>query len=370
MTHIFISFLFYNIILFIFYVQYRRGLYYINKQHLVFYTVLLIAFGTYGGGEGDYLHYKEIVEEIHTLGDVFIYTSMEKQYNYLAYLLDGNYHLWRFIVYSIQFIGLGWFLKKAKLNTYPVLVTFTSLFLVTSVYGRVYWGGIYYFMGLYLLIEKKNPFYLIAILLCFVSHTSNLILIALLPLGFIRLRRWYFLIIICSAGIILALFNDYFNLLIESGGVDGAEYLNSKLSNYSKSTNYLNNFFGNSIGEKIIFLLRHIPILFILLSIFKLFMTSYNRYKSIYKPLQRVINVYLGINLVALVFLFADMNNGTYFYRVLAMTFFPLTLILPSMIRIGNLRAKTFNLYILMFILTTEASYFKDLYYAYSEGNF
>ena len=155
MVHIIISFLFYNLLLIIFYRHYKKGDYYINKSDLFFYTILLIAFGTYGGGEGDYLHYKKAVENIHSLADVFYYTGMEVQYYYLAYLSEGSYTLWRFFIFSIQFFGLGWFLYKAKLNTYPILLTFTSLFLVTSVYGRVYWGVIYFFMGCYLLIEKR-----------------------------------------------------------------------------------------------------------------------------------------------------------------------------------------------------------------------
>ncbi len=36
--------------------------------------------------------------------------------------LNGNYFLWRFVLYSIQFIGFSWFLYKAKLNTYPIFL--------------------------------------------------------------------------------------------------------------------------------------------------------------------------------------------------------------------------------------------------------
>lgn len=368
MGHILLSFLFYNILVIIFYTHYKRGDYFINKRHLFFYTLLLIAFGTYGGGEGDYLHYKEAIENIHSLADVLYYKGMEIQYYYLAYLLEGNYTIWRFVVFAVQFIGLGWFLYKAKLNTYPVLLGFTSLLLVTSIYGRVYWGVIYFFMGCYLLIEKKNPLYLIAVALCYFSHTSNLILIALLPLSFINLKKWHIVLIIALFGTIITVFNDYFSTLIDNGGVEGADYLNIKVNSYSIQTSNYNNFWGNSIGEMIIFMLRHIPLLLILLKILFYFLRSYGDFEKIYKPLQRVINVYLGINLVALVFLFADMNNGTYFYRVLAMSFFAITLMLPYMVDHKIITKRIFNVYIVLFLVASEANYLKDLYYAYMGG--
>jgi hypothetical protein len=141
--HIILSFLFYNIILIIFYRHYKRGDYYIGKWNLVLYTIILIAFGVYGCGEGDYLHYKDKMSLYHSLADVYYYDMMEIQYNYLAYLVNGNYDLWRLVVFSVQFIGLSWFLYKAKLNTYPVLLSFITICLVISIYGRAFWGLIY-----------------------------------------------------------------------------------------------------------------------------------------------------------------------------------------------------------------------------------
>lgn len=369
MAHIILSFLFYNFLILIFYSHYKRGHYYVKKSNWILYILLFIAFGTYGGGEGDYLQYKEAVESIHSLADVLYYNSMEIQYYYLAYLLDGNYNLWRLIIFSIQFLGLGWFLNKARLNTYPVLIAFTSLFLVTSVYGRVYWGVIYFFIGFYFLVEKKNPLYLLVVALCYVSHTSNLLLVALLPLGFIELRKWHLVLIILLFSTITAAFNDYFNLFLESGGVEGADYINGKVDTYSSSTSmYVHSFLGDSIGEKLVFLLRHVPLLIMLIQILSLFIGSNNRFETIDKPFRRIINVYLGLILASLVFLFADLNNGTYFYRVLAMTFFPITILLPYLVKNHYIKKRAFNYYIFLFLFATEVNYLKDIYYAYVAG--
>ena len=342
MGHILLSFLFYNILVIVFYSHYRRGHYYINKTNVLLYTILLIVFGTYGGGEGDYLHYKETVENVHSVWDVLQTGGLEPQYTYLAYLLDGNYLLWRLVIWSIQFLGLGWFLYKAKLNTYPVMLVFTSLFLVTSCYGRVYWGVIYYFMGLYLLIERKNPLFLMAIALCYISHTSNLVLIALLPLGFINLKRWHLVVIIICFGTIITSFNDFFTSLSQNGGIEGADHFNSRLRAYSGGENEIS-YWGNSIGEKTIFVLRHAPLFILLFSIVKLFIYSYNKYKQIYTPVRRIMSIYLALNVVSFIFLFADMGSGAYFYRVLAMSFFPISLFLPYLTLSKLISRKTFN---------------------------
>ena len=249
-----------------------------------------------------------------------------------------------------------------------MLIAFTSLFLVTSIYGRVYWGVIYYFIGLYLFIENKKPLYLILVALCYVSHTSNLILIALLPLGFWELKRWHLVLIIVLFGSITSLFNDYFNLILDEGGIDGADYLNGKVNSYTTSGQFVFSYWGNSIGEKIIFLLRHVPLIFVLFRIMKIFMGDNKEFKLFDKPFRRIIYVYIGVNLISFVFLFADMKTGTYFYRVLAMSFFPITLILPYLMVKKQMTKHSFNLYIILFLIASEANYLKDMYYAYVAG--
>lgn len=151
--HILLSFLFYNCLLYNVWKHYSKGDYYIGKKSIIIYVLLFISFGTYGGGEGDYIHLKQIVESFQDLSDVFFRQGMEIQYNYLAYYVGGNYTLWRLAIYSVQFIGLGWFLYKAKMNTYTFLICFISLSLVSSVYGRSVWGVIYFYMGIYLFVE-------------------------------------------------------------------------------------------------------------------------------------------------------------------------------------------------------------------------
>lgn len=371
MSHILLSFLFYNVILLIFYSHYRRGHYYIKKKHLVFYTALLIAFGTYGGGEGDYLHYRERMTLFQSLYDVLYYDMMEVQYNYLAYLVNGNYNLWRLVIFSVQFIGMSWFLYKAKLNTYPVYLCFITYLLISSVYNRSYWGPIYYFMGIYLLLEKKNPLFLIAIALNYFSHTQNIVLFALLPLAFFDLKKWHLISSVLLFGIVVIVIRDVFTSILDTGGIVGGiesgDYINKKAQEYSEGKLGA---FGNSIGEYIMFIFRYVPMAVIVLTWLNLIFNHHNKYLSFYKPLRRVLNIAISVVLLSLIVLFANIGGGTFFYRILAMALFPLCIILPSMVKNGTLSKKSFNFYILIFIIGSELSYLKDLYYAYAGGNY
>lgn len=366
MGHILLSFLFYNILLVIFYNRYNRGHYYIMKSDLVLYTILLIAFATYGSGEGDYLHYGEVVPMFQTLFDVTYYNGMEIQYNYLAYIVGGNYDLWRLVIFSVQFIGMSVFLYKARLNTYPIFLSFVTICLVLYTYQRSYWGVIFYFMGLYLLLKKKNPLFFIVVALCYVSHTQNMALLVLLPLGFIEIRKWELVVVFLFIGIIAVKLKEYFTIYLDSGSVEDASYINSKARAYSEGD--LGNF-GSSFGEYVIFMFRYVPVALIILTWIKMILKRRILYLSFDKPYRGMMNITIGLMITSLVVLFASLGAGTFFYRIAAMTLFPISILLPYMVEQKALRKKSFNFYILIYIFVAELGYIKDVYYAYANGN-
>lgn len=365
--HILLSLLFYNVLLLIVWNHYKKDHYYIKKSNLFILTLLLVAFGTYGGGEGDFWKYKDMVEATHTLFDVTFSNGMEMQYYYLAYLLDGNYYLWRLVLFSIQFLGLSWFLNKAKLNTYPIILCFISFCLVSSIYGRSFWGAVFYFMGVYLLLEKKNPLFLIAIALSYVSHTQNIVLFAMLPLAFIDIKKWHILLFILLFGTLASLLSDTFTSILDTGGIEGADYMNDRMESYRDSELGA---FGNSIGEYIITVLRYVPMALVFITWFGLIFLKRDVYLSYYKPYRRVLNISIGLLLASVVVLFASLGGGTFFYRILGMVSFPLIILIPYMVETKTIKRKTFNMYIFIFAITTELNYLKDIYYALANGNF
>lgn len=368
MFHIFLSFIFFNIIVYDLYGHYKRGGYYVKTKDLYRFVILFILFGTYGGGEGDFLHYKDIVEGYNTMSDVLFYTGMEQHYVYLSYLVGGNYYLWRFVLFSFEFLGFGFFLYKSKLNTYPILLSFATLCLITSVYGRAAWGGIYFFFGVYLLIEKKNPLYLIAIILSYVSHTSGLVRIFLLPLAFINIKRWHIIAIVLIFGSLVVAFREKFTDIINSGGIDyeGAEYINDRLQTYGEGGS--KSYFGKSLGTAITIILKDILVVSILYSITKSIFKNRNGYLSMYKPLRGVINISLGIVLLSFIVLAASVGSAPFFYRIFDMSTFMVSIILPCLTQSNFFTKRRYENYIYWFIFYSEFGYLRDLYYAYANG--
>ena len=365
MGHILLSFLFYNIVLLIIYRHYKRGEYYINKKNLFYYTLLLIGFGTFGNGEGDYLHYRDTVEMFQSFADVLSDYGMELQYNYLAYYVGGNYTLWRLVIFSIEFIGMSLMLYKAKLNTYPVLLSFIAICLVLYTYQRSYWGVIFYFLGLYLLFKKKNPLFLIIIALAYFAHTQNLVLLALLPLGFVKIKSWQLVLVFLMIGTLATVLGDFISSIINSGGIEGADYINNKLSAYDGGKI---SYFGSSLGEVLIFILRYIPVLILTLLFVKTIMISRGKYINIESPYRSLMNLCIGIVITSVVVLFASLGTGTYFYRILSMSLFPISILLPYMYENKLLTMPGFNTFVSLYILVAELGYVKDIYYAFSSG--
>lgn len=367
MGHIFLSGLFYNIILIILYRHYKRGEKYIKTKDLVFYTILLIVFGTWGSGEGDYLHYKERVETFNTLFDVTSVTGMEVQYNYLSYLVNGNYTLWRLVIFTIQFAGMSWFLYKAKLNTYPVYTSFVAICLLMYTYQRSYWGIIFYFMGLFLLIERKNPLYIIPIILCYFAHTQNVIVLLFLPFAFIDIKRWHIASMIAFFGVITSLFRDLFVSILNSGSNADSRYFNEKASLYGESNG---NYLGGSIGENVLFILRYLPVIILAISWGYMILKDRKTYMACLKPYRSFINTVLGLVTLALLFFLSSLGSSLFVYRILSMTLFPIAILLPYFAENDRKKMESFTKYLWVYIVCSEISCIKDFYYAYMGGGF
>lgn len=227
---------------------------------------------------------------------------------------------------------------------------------------------IFYFIGLFLLIEKKNPLFLVVIGLCYFSHTQNVALLALLPMGFIKLKSWHLIAIVPFLGLIAVYFKDYLLAIIDSGGIEDADYLNSKIHTYGEGgTNY----FGSSAGEFLLFVFRYVPMVVVVLTWGKMILTNKKMYNSLGISYRGIMNITLGLVIAAVIVLSASsLGIGIIFYRVLAMALFPLVLLLPYMVDKKMLKKRTFNKILLVYMFCSEYSYMKDLYYAYVSGTF
>lgn len=362
MQGLILSIIFYNIILFIIYSKYKKGYTYISGKSMFFYMLLFIAYGTYGTHVGDYLRVNEMVEYIGQSPDYIIAGNFEPQYSMLAKFVHGNYVLWRLIINSIAFIGLGYFLHKSNLNDYRTLLLFTALSLFLVACNRGQWGQIYFFFGLYLCYYRKWSYLLLTIAAYF-SHASLLVLFALIPISFLKINKYLAVLFLGVVVLSLGYFQDSFDALV-STGIDN-EYYNAKLNSYTNQNT--NNFFGASIGETIQSLLSFAPkyVFYFYLS-YLLFKNRYNDDQD--KARNAIMIVSLILFWSSIVCNFLDLGTGTIARRLFEMTSIPM-LILVRYVFVDE-KEKYYDKLIKWEILAMEVQFAFFIYYAYANPHF
>lgn len=362
MEGLILSFIFYNIIVWLIYKHYKRGEYNISKKNLFYYTMLFIAFGAYGNHLGDYWRINELVEFYGNTPTFDIGRAMEKQYFLLAKLVHGNYVLWRLSISTIAFVGFAFFLKKAEMDNYPTLMLFATLCLFWTAGHRGWWGYIYYFFGIYLFFKKRNPIYLLIAGLSYFSHSSTILLLALLPVSFFRFNKYVAFALMIGLSLALGILQEGFNDIAANGMEN--EYYSQKIESYSSQT--ANNFFGSSIGEYIQSFFGLVPKYLFMFYMGKLLLFDSSFRYQMSKEQNAVTNVSFILFVVSIIAYFMDLGSGTIAYRILTMSTFPI-LILSQYVLVGNYEKyrPRMNLW---FFLSIEFTYIFSIYYAHVHG--
>ena len=349
--------LLFHVTLLLCYIPYRQGKFYISNSKLCFFMILFILLGTYGNHFGDYFRYSEMIEIYGKSPWYDIGISMEPQYYYLAKIVDGSPTLWRLIIYSIEFIGLGFFLKKSNMNTYPTLLFFIVSCLFWATGHRAWWGLVYFFFGTYLCFYKRNYLYLLFCLAVLYSHSSHFILFCLLPIAFLRFNKYVAIFVIIMMLSSLNVFQDYFNTILIEGMED--EYASQKIHTYSSQGGQ--KFFGDSIGEILQNVTSKVPIYIFYIYLF--IRVIFNRNFRINMPTEvnAIVNISFCLFMAALVFNLIDTNSGIFATRILTMCSFSAILIAPKVL-IGN-KEKYYHKLIKWKWISIELTYIIALYY-------
>lgn len=362
MEGLILSFIFYNIIVLLIYMHYKQGEYEVTTKQLIVFTLLFIAFGTYGNHLGDYWRINEMIEFYGKTPSDDFGSSMEKQYYALAKFVNGNYVLWRFIINCIAFGGLAFFLRKSKMANYPTLLLFATMCLFWVAGHRGWWGYIYYYFGVYLFFRDKKVIYLILVAFSYFSHSSNILLLLLLPIGFLKINRFYIVIVCLFISLGLNIFQEYFNIIAESG--IGNEYYSDKLQTYSSQN--ANNFFGSSIGEYLQNFFILVPKYLFMFYILKQLLSK-KYYINNMRPEENAITHICIISfLVSIAAFFMDLGSGTIAFRLFTMSTFPI-LLLSNYFLIGNKKKYKFKM-MKCFFISIELVYIFSIYYASIHG--
>lgn len=362
MEGLILSFIFYNIIVWLIFRHYRRGEYNISTKDLIWFSILFIAFGTYGNHLGDYWRLNEMIEFYGKTPDFDIGRAMEVQYYLLAKWVNGNYVLWRLSINVVAFVGLAFFLRKSNMDNYPTLLLFATMCLFWAAGHRGWWGYIYYFFGIYLFYKTNKLWYLIFALFSYYSHSSTIILIALLPITFFKFNRFVAIGLIVFFSLGIGIFQEYFDNIVSTGLDD--EYYSQKLESYANQN--VNNFFGSSIGEYLENTFSKVPKYLFMLYMSK--MVIFNKFyvETMSREQNALTNVSIILFFVSVMALFMNLGSGTFASRILSMSTFPI-LFLVNHVLVGN-KAKYTPKMTMCFLLSIEFTYIFSIYYAHVHG--
>lgn len=202
------------------------------------FFILFVILAVFAYHTGDFSHYQEIVETVYYRN---AYLPLEPFYGYLINFTNGNYYLWRLIVWGVYFLILRKVLIIYKANSYLTLLLYSGLILPSAVEGRWVLGMVVLLCGYIQLMHKRFVCKIFALILLALSvqlHNSMLIILALIPFSLIiDIRKKYILIASC---LLLPFFSKvlYMILIGQLGDIltiEGSEQL-------------LNSYFGEEPG--------------------------------------------------------------------------------------------------------------------------
>lgn len=364
MVAVILVFIIFNIfLLYIFRKSRFYGYTQLTRNQIVKVLLILVGLSIIGLQSGDYWGYKEHVEEAYSIlknstnYDGYL-THMETQYSYLAYYLGGNYILWRFVVYGLQYFLLFWLLKKIKYLDYNFLYLYFILAFTNSIVGRSSWGHMLLVCMMILSNYTSNFFYRA---LSFLSVFSHKFLIVPLFISFSSFFKFnnkklllsLFLIPLLSyyIGIIFA------DLLILD---DFQEGLSRSVSYYVDDLTSTN-IWGNSIGE----ILSYFPLRISLLCIvaISIYQTIIQK-KNIENHIQGLVPYIYILSIFAIVFAVKKIGDATFAIRFFDAMCLPATFVLYSLRRNGRISEKVLKFLHSLILISFESSFLRLIYYS------
>ncbi len=192
---------------------------YKEKNVYRIYFLFFVLFAVFAFHTGDFRHYYEGVNEIYKFK---AYSHMEEVYNWLVFLVKGNYYLWRLIVWSLFFILLYLTLKRMGTDNYLSLLFFVGMLLPSSVEGRYSLGMMILVYGFVLFLTSKGFRKILScaiIIVSFFFHKSIILILLLIPLSFVKITKKRLVLMLLLFPVVLSLFNSAITSVFSQVGI-------------------------------------------------------------------------------------------------------------------------------------------------------
>lgn len=268
---------------------------------------------------------------------LFMFSNAEDKdieaYYYIALLCNGNFELFRLIIWGGSFVIFYITCRVLKVPTYLSILIYFLLFNDIACYGRVTLAMAVFFLGVSLILEKK--WYILGIFVTLCSaffHHSMVAAIAVVPIIFVPKKKgfqfvFYMAFFILMFFVIYSLMGEAETIMEdESMGYYGRKMVSSQNKIDDGIYSRRGSIFG-FINDLFDYLVFYIPIIGLYIKFNKNKITG-----SLSKSIVQLYKITLAILLMATVFLVIYQSFNVLFYRVLYMCMIPISILLSSLL--------------------------------------
>ncbi len=302
--------------------------------------------------DGDWFHYGEMVHNYDFSPGAINYG--EPVYYYIISAVNKNYLLFRIIVWGLAFWMTCMTFKRFQINLNVAIFFLIAVFIVKFNYARATLGMASYFLGLSYHLESRKEHMLKNSLLtllffwgAYEFHHSTLVLIILTVTAFLPFDKPGVIIaLVISLPFLAAIFKDNFILVDQLDN----EYLNDKLNRYLELERGKSNIFG-MIASVISYGVFVFPVIFDSIAIYK-------NHRKVSENTMGLFRVALGVFVFSLSFLFMGLDSNVFVYRIMYMSFIPLTIVTVNLFESHMINKKQYCFIVLWGIFTVSIKLF------------
>ena len=330
--------------------------------------LLLFALTSFIGA--DFFHYYDNMVAYKNQAFADPEAGLEAFYQRLIYYIDGDYFLFRLIVWGSSLALIISAARKLGASVYRTLFVVLAGFIITYSYARATLAMSVFSMGVVIIcmaVENKRKYMpiiigsiLIACSTFFHRSMYPMLAIALLWMLLPYKRRlskyslWLFPVVVFIFSIVLkAAFED---MLVIANAVEDETGTLDKVEIYSEQESVDSNAMG-FVRLTLQYLIFYLPMLFISNSL-----RSDKVLQNIDNKMIWLYQMTFIIFAFATSFLLLDIDSSVLFYRYLYMAFIPLSILIAYMKDVGALKAKQYFWIVAIFVAGNIFQMLADVY--------
>ena len=334
-----------------------------TRTTLLFGGVVLFAMTSFV--DSDFFHYNEFMTEFNNLFIDEEDVRVEIFYQYLISFINGNYALFRLVVWGGAALIAVWVARVYRANSYNMLFVILAGYIVIFSYARATLAVAVLTLGVAMLCtasDKKRMLKSIqiiaglAIAMCSIYFHRSILPVLAVTVGWCLLPRkrlfakgaiWFFVVLVILCAIVIKWGFEELTTIAnawqddESGTLDKIEHYRSMKGESSNINGYISLVIKYSTFYIPFFVIAH----------------ALRKPNIMEKVDGRTVKLYLFVVMMlafATSFLFIGSDSDVLYYRYLYMSFIPLALLISYMKEARTLPERHYKLIIVCLILNTS----------------